>query len=184
MSKDIINNYVRQFSYYKSLADKAVAQVNEQEVFIEPADGSNSIAVIMKHIAGNMLSRWTDIFNTDGEKPWRNRDQEFEILNMNAQELQAYWEKGWDVLLETLESLSDNDLERIIYIRNMGHTLQEAIVRQICHYPYHIGQIVFVAKLMKGEAFTSLSVPKNASDAYNAEKFAKEKSRKHFTDDL
>jgi len=184
MARDNINNYIKQFGYYKDLADKAIQQINDLEVFQEPAPGSNSIAVIMKHMAGNMLSRWTDIFDTDGEKPWRERDQEFEIYDMKSTELRTYWEKGWSTLFTTMESLTDDELGKIIYIRNMGHTVQEAIVRQLCHYPYHVGQIVYVSKMIKGESFASLSVPKNASEAYNAEKFAKQKSRKHFTDDL
>jgi len=179
-----LKNYIRQFEYYKSLADKAMEQITADELFLLPAPHSNSVAVIVKHIAGNMLSRWTEIFTSDGEKEWRNREQEFDASDMNHAELMAYWEKGWATLFATLESMSDSDLERIIYIRNMGHTVQEAIIRQICHYPYHIGQIVYICKLLRGDKFNSLSIPKNQSKTYNKDKFDKEKSRKHFTEDL
>lgn len=175
--------FQKQFEYYKSLADKSIVQVDEAMLFKEVGEGSNSIAVIMKHIAGNMLSRWTNIFEEDGEKEWRQRDEEFIDRFSNKEELLAYWEKGWKRLFDTLKSLSEEDLERIIYIRNMGTSVHDAIIRQICHYPYHIGQIVFEAKLIKGDTFVSLSIPKGASKNYNEKRFNKEKSIRHFTDD-
>lgn len=179
-----IKNYIRQFEYYKSLADKAMEQITVEQLYLLPEPSSNSVAIIVKHIAGNMLSRWTDIFNSDGEKEWRLREQEFDASDMDHAKLMDYWEKAWATLFETLGSLSDSDLERIIYIRNMGHTVQEAIIRQICHYPYHIGQIVFICKMLRGQEFKSLSIPKGKSAEYNKEKFQKGKSKKHFTDDL
>jgi len=181
----IVANYKRQFWYYKGLAEKAIVQISDEQLFYVPADGSNSVAIIMKHIAGNMLSRWTDIFSTDGEKEGRQRDQEFEISEeMDKAVLLAYWDKAWARLELTLDSITDGDLEKIVHIRNTGHTVQEAIIRQICHYPYHIGQIVYACKLLTGEKFHSLSIPIGESKAYNSEKFAKAKSRKHFTEDL
>jgi len=182
--KTIVNNYRKQFEYYKSLADKTIAQLSSEQLLIEYGPNSNSIAVIMKHIAGNLKSRWTNIFTTDGEKEWRNREQEFVLADMSISELKVYWEDSWGVLFATLDSISDTDLNTIIYIRNMGHTVQEAIVRQVSHYPYHVGQIVFAGKIILGDKFKSLSIPKGASATYNAEKFAKDKSIKHFTDDL
>lgn len=180
----VIASYRKQFEYYKSLADKTVAQLSADQLIIVHGDGGNSIAVIMKHIAGNLQSRWTDIFTTDGEKNWRNRDAEFELGDMSMPDLMQYWEESWQVLFDTLESISDADLNKIIYIRNMGHTVQEAIVRQVSHYPYHVGQIVFGGKGLLGEEFKNLSIAKGASATYNSDKFAKEKSIKHFTEDL
>lgn len=184
MSTSMIANYRTQFHYYKTLADKAIAQLADEQVLEVPGAGSNSIAIAMKHVAGNMLSRWTDIWTTDGEKDWRHRDEEFLLRGMSVAEVKAYWEKGWECLMTTLDSLTDADLKRLIYIRNMGHTVQEAIVRQLCHYPYHVGQIVYIAKLLKGPSFQSLSIPVGKSESYNADKFAKDKTRKHFTEDL
>ncbi len=179
-----IENYTLQFEYYKSLADKATNQVTEQQLFQVPGSNSNSIAIIMKHISGNQLSRWTDIFNTDGEKEWRHRDQEFMINEWNHKEVLTYWNKGWTVLFDTLRTLSDSDLEKVIYIRNIGHTVQEAIVRQLCHYSYHVGQIVFLARMMVGDDFTSLSIPKGKSTEYNSNKFGSPKEKGHFTDEF
>ena len=131
-----------------------------------------------------MLSRWTNFLTEDGEKEWRNRDDEFEDTYSSKEEMFAYWEEGWQCLLNTLNLLEAKDLEKIIYIRNQGHTVLEAINRQLAHYPYHIGQIVYIAKLLKGDNWKSLLIPKGKSKIYNQEKFSKEKERKHFTDEL
>ena len=180
----MIDIYKKKFEYYKSLADDSIAQLDDDSLFVSSHEDSNSIAIIMKHMAGNMLSRWTNIFTEDGEKPWRNRDREFIDTFENVNDLKAYWEKGWNCLFTTLNSLVEADLEKIIYIRNMGHSINEAFVRQLCHYSYHVGQIVFASKQLKGEGFKSLSIPKNSSSDYNKSKFAKDKRREHFTDDL
>jgi len=179
-----IEVYKKQFSYYKFLAEKSIEQLEDKTLFEVVGEGTNSIAVIMKHISGNLLSRWTNIFEEDGEKEWRERDEEFIDRFEGKADLMEYWNKGWLVLFDTLNELEDLDLEKIIYIRNMGCTVHDAIIRQICHYPYHIGQIVFLAKLIKGESFISLSIPKGESTTYNAERFKKDKSIKHFTDDV
>jgi len=139
--------------------------------------------VIVQHLAGNMLSRWTDFLTTDGEKEWRNRDNEFNEVITTKEDLIQYWNKGWNCFFDAINPLTDNDLSTIIYIRNEGHTVMEAINRQLAHYPYHIGQIVFYAKMLKKTEWNSLSIPKNKSNSYNAEKFSKEKSIKNFTDD-
>ena len=175
--------YIKQFNYYKELAEKSIDQLEDQQLFEVVGDGTNSIAVIMKHISGNMLSRWTNIFEEDGEKEWRERDEEFIDRFGSKDELLAYWKKGWDTLFNTLDAIDDGDLDRIVYIRNMGCSVHDAIIRQICHYPYHIGQIVYVSKLLKGPSFTSLSIPIGESKTYNSKRFDKEKSLKHFTDD-
>src|ERR1700744_1436822 len=170
----------KQFLYYKKLADQAMQQLEEKQWFIQPNENSNSIAVIVKHMAGNMLSRWTDFLTTDGEKPWRKRDDEFENDISDKDQLLKLWEQGWKVFSDTLNSLNETDLQRIIYIRNEGHTVMEAINRQLAHYPYHVGQIVYAAKLLKQAEWNTLSIAKNKSNDYNADKFSKEKQRKHF----
>ncbi len=169
------------FRYYKSLGDKSIAQLSDEQLHHEPP-GSNSMAIIMKHLSGNMLSRWTDFLTSDGEKTWRNREQEFEDSFNNREELMAYWEKGWSCLFEALEGLKPNDLNRIIYIRNEGHTVVEAIHRQLAHYASHVGQLVYLAKMLKKDDWQSLSIPKGQSQSFNTEKFQKEKAQRHFTD--
>lgn len=173
----------KQFLYYKTLGEKAFEQIEPEQLFVFLNENTNSIAVIVKHLSGNMLSRWTDFLTTDGEKEWRNRDDEFEESITTKEELLAFWNKGWECFLTTLNTLETNHLSQIIYIRNEGHTVIEAINRQLAHYPYHIGQIVFYAKLLKESEWNSLSIPKNNSTAYNAAKFLKEKTIKNFTDE-
>ena len=170
--------------YKRQLGDQTFNQLDEQQFFQLPAGVDNSIAILIHHIAGNMLSRWTNFYTEDGEKPWRNRDKEFTNVFATKQEAISFWEKGWACLLEIIDSLTEDDLKRIVYIRNQGHTVVEAINRQLCHYSYHIGQLVFLGKSLQGEKWQSLSIPKNKSDQYNLGKFSKDKHRGHFTDDL
>ncbi|CAM1366417.1 DUF1572 family protein [Tenacibaculum xiamenense] len=184
MENSYLSSVVKQANYYKKLGDETLNRLTEEQLFYTPDSLSNSIAIIVKHIAGNMLSRWTNFLTEDGEKDWRNRDSEFVNSFASKKEVVLYWEKGWNCFLAALNSLSSNDLEKIIHIRNQGHTVTEAINRQLCHYPYHIGQIVFLGKLILKENWKSLSIPKNQSETYNKEKFNQKKSRKHFTDDL
>ncbi|WP_343705824.1 DUF1572 family protein [Flavobacterium sp.] len=173
----------KQFLYYKMLGEKAIDQLEPSQLFVSFNDDTNSIATIVKHISGNMLSRWTDFLTSDGEKEWRNRDSEFENDLQSKEDVLEVWNKGWICLENALESLKPEQLSEIIYIRNEGHTVIEAINRQLTHYPYHVGQIVFYAKQLKNSEWNSLSIPKNKSGNYNAEKFAKEKEIKNFTDD-
>ena len=173
----------KEFGYYKLLGEKTFSQLTDEQLFIEANSESNSIATIVKHLRGNMLSRWTDFLTSDGEKEWRNRDSEFEETISTKEELLITWNKGWDCFFNAIDSLTPDQLTTIIYIRNEGHTVIEAINRQLAHYPYHIGQMVFYAKMLKQSEWTSLSIPKNKSNSYNADKFAKEKSIKNFTDD-
>lgn len=173
----------KQFLYYKTLGEKAMTQLKDEQLFISLNEDTNSIAVIVKHLHGNMLSRWTDFLTSDGEKDWRKRDDEFVDTYQSKEELMAKWNEAWDCLFNAINPLRPEQLTEIIYIRNEGHTVLEAINRQLAHYPYHIGQIVFYAKLLKKTEWDSLSIPKNKSGDYNAEKFAKEKSIKNFTDD-
>lgn len=173
----------KQFLYYKTLAEKAMAQLQPEQLFVSLNEDTNSIAVIVNHLSGNMLSRWTDFLTSDGEKDWRDRDSEFEDRLAAKDEVIAAWDKGWQCLFDAIDALRPEQLGQIIYIRNEGHTVLEAINRQLAHYPYHVGQIVFYAKLLKKTAWDSLSIPKNASREYNSDKFSREKSVKHFTDD-
>lgn len=179
-----LTSIVKQFQYYKSLGDKTFEQLNFEELQKEFLKDSNSISIIVKHMVGNMLSRWTNFLTEDGEKTWRHRDAEFEDTYKTKETLITQWDKGWECLFGAITPLSEIDLERIIYIRNQGHTVTEAINRQLAHYAYHVGQIVFLGKLNKGEHWQSLSIPKGNSSKYNEEKFSKEKTKKHFTDDL
>jgi hypothetical protein len=184
MKNSFLQSSIKQFEYYKLLAEKAIAQLTEDQLFWQPDAESNSIAIIINHIAGNMLSRFTDFMTRDGEKQWRNRDAEFETPVDNYQQLMIKWGNAWQCLMNAVNSLTEDDLEKIIYIRNDGHTVTEAINRQLAHYPYHVGQIVYIAKMLKGGEWQSLSIPKNKSADYNSRKFNNEKNRRHFTDDL
>lgn len=178
----ILQSSLRQFRYYKSLADKAIAQVSDDSLFWQASPESNSIAILVQHLAGNMLSRWTDFLETDGEKPWRNRDAEFEQQLNTRTALLEYWEKGWHCLFDALSPLAEADLQRIVYIRNEGHTVEEAILRQLCHYPYHVGQIVFLAKMaVETGHWQTLSIARNHSSVYNDNKFSEDKGIRHFT---
>lgn len=183
MHTEYLESTLKQFDYYKMLAEKTFVQLSDEQLFWRYNETSNSIAIIVKHLSGNMLSRWTDFLNSDGEKEWRKRDAEFENDWTTRQQMLDYWNKGWTVFLNTLGSLKPEDLDKIVYIRNQGHTVLEAINRQLAHYPYHIGQIVLIGK-MCNEQFQTLSIAKGQSDTFNAQKFARAKERGHFTDDF
>jgi uncharacterized damage-inducible protein DinB len=169
----IIQNYLddacSSLRAYKKLADKAVEQLKDEEFFVTIDEGSNSVAVVMKHMAGNMFSRWTDFLTSDGEKPDRNRDMEFVIEPQTTKDdLLAYWERGWACVFEALEPLRPEDFEKKVMIRGEEHTIVQAINRQLMHYSYHVGQIVFLAKHFRSAEWQSLSIPKNRSAEFNA----------------
>lgn len=172
------------FLYYKKLADNTLVQLNDEQLFWQYNTESNSIAVLLQHISGNMLSRFTDFLTTDGEKDWRDRDAEFEMKDRDSSRIIAKWENSWEVLFENLTQLKEDDLEKIVYIRNEGHTVIEAINRQLMHYPYHIGQIVMLGKMLTAANWRTLSIPKGASKNYNDEKFAQEPHFALFTDEM
>jgi len=180
-----MQNYLKsvrlQFQYYRKLGDRSLAQLNDEQLFWTSNANDNSIGVMVKHLWGNMLSRWTDFLTTDGEKEWRQRDAEFEADIKDRQELLAKWNEGWDCLFTALDSINEGNFDSVVYIRNQGHSIVEAVNRQLAHYAYHVGQIVFLAKMMQGEDWQSLSIAKGASKDYNAEKFAQEKRQEHFT---
>jgi hypothetical protein len=170
MDNAYLSSVLGQFRHYKSLGEGAMNQAADADLCWKPDETSNSIAVIVKHVSGNMLSRWTDIFETDGEKEWRNRDAEFVGDIETRDDLMDVWERGWRCLFSTLESLTEKDLERIIYIRGEAHTVVSAINRQLAHYPYHVGQMVYIVK-MRAAGWSSLSIPLHQSEAFNREKF-------------
>lgn len=174
----------KQFQYYKLLGDKTFAQLKDDELFWQYNEASNSIGIIVKHCWGNMLSRWTNFLTEDGEKTWRQREAEFEADIQTRVELLEKWEAGWTCLFTALESVNEDNFDQIIYIRNQGHTITEAINRQLAHYAYHIGQIVFIGRMIKNENWQSLSIPKGKSKEFNAKKFAEDKKRGHFTDEF
>jgi len=174
----------KQFEYYKNLADRTFLQLTTEQLFWKYNEESNSIATLVSHLAGNMLSRWTDFLSSDGEKEWRDRDAEFDAYRFTTrEELLAYWESGWRCLFDALASVNPEDLERIIFIRHQGHTVTEAINRQLAHYPYHVGQIVMIGKMMTDTAWQSLSIPRGGSQEYNQVKFSTDKHLEHFTDE-
>ena len=183
-NNDYLNSVIKQFEYYKSLGDKAFAQVSDEHLFWQSHEDSNSIATIVKHLWGNMLSRWTDFLTSDGEKEWRNRDAEFEGDFSSREALMEKWNEGWQCLFDAIKPLTDDDLEKEIYIRNMGQTVTEAINRQLAHYAYHVGQVVFIGKMIQNDQWISLSIPKGASQKYNDQKFAQPKHTEHFTDEF
>lgn len=184
MKTDYLSSVTKQFEYYKLLGDKTIAQLPADKLTWQTNQESNSIATIIKHLSGNMLSRWTDFLTSDGEKDWRNRDAEFDNNILTKEMIIKTWEEGWKCFLDTLKNLKEDDLEKIIYIRNQGHTVLEAINRQLAHYPYHVGQMVFIGKMLLNENWQSLSIPRGNSNNYNAEKFSQEKNRTHFTDEF
>ena len=155
------------FRYYKKLGERAMAQCPEEALFTTLDTESNSIAIIVKHMVGNMRSRWTDFLTTDGEKPDRNRDTEFEDSPTTRAELMELWERGWKLLFGALEPLSDADLTGTITIRTEPHSVTQAINRQVAHYSYHVGQIVYLARHFAGDKWQTLTIPKKKSAEFN-----------------
>ena len=183
MDKDYMTSVKKQFEYYKVLGERTFVQLNDEQLFWQYNVESNSIAIIVKHLWGNMMSRWTDFLTSDGEKEWRQREAEFDADIKDRAEMMDKWNKGWTCLFDALNGLSPNDMTRIIYIRNLGHTVYEALHRQLAHYSYHVGQITYIGRMVKGSEWQSLSIPRGQSKAYNENKFAQGKRREHFTDE-
>ena len=162
-----LESVIKRFKEYKALGDKTFEQLNDADMLFQPNEASNSIAVIIQHLHGNMLSRWTGFLTEDGEKEWRNRDEEFEAHNFSKQQLLEKWNEGWNVFLHALESLKEEDLLKTITIRTQPLTVVDAINRQMAHYSYHVGQIVYIGKWIKSNEWTSLSIPKGSSQQFN-----------------
>ncbi|HZR67012.1 MAG TPA: DUF1572 domain-containing protein [Terriglobales bacterium] len=177
-STSYIEDSLSLFRYYKKLGEGAMEQVSDEQLFTAFDEEMNSIAIIAKHMAGNMRSRWTDFLTSDGEKPDRNRDSEFVAPPKTREELMRLWNDGWSRVFEALEPLSDSDLDRKVFIRGEAHSVMQAINRQIAHYSYHCGQMIFLAKQLKGTAWKSLSVPRNKSAEFNKRVLAGEASQR------
>jgi len=171
MQGNYLDSAKKQFSQYKALGEKSMAQIPEEKLFWQINEQSNSVSTIVKHLWGNMRSRFTDFLTSDGEKSWRKRESEFEN-DLNSRDLlMARWNEGWECLLSALDELQEKDLLSIVSIRHEKHTVTEALNRQLTHYAYHVGQIVFLAKVISGQNWKSLSILRGQSDQFNAEKF-------------
>jgi len=178
IAKDYLETVIRRLKYYKDLGDKTFEQLNDNDFHYQPDEGTNSIAIIIQHMAGNMLSRWTNFLTEDGEKEWRQRDDEFEIHNYSKHQLLERWQQGWDCFLKAIEPLGKKELKQTITIRQEPLTVINAINRQLAHYPYHVGQIVLLGKMIKKQDWKSLSIPKGDSQQYNSSAEIKDPSKK------
>jgi hypothetical protein len=178
IGKEYLVTVIRRVKYYKDLCEKAFEQLDEKDLHFRPNEESNSIAIIVQHLTGNMLSRFSNFLTEDGEKEWRQRDDEFEIHHYSKQQVLALWEKGWKCFLDAMGSLTEDDLLKTIYIRKEALTVIDAINRQLAHYPHHIGQILFIGKMIKGKEWKSLSIPKGQSMQYNQTNEVKDPAKK------
>ncbi|WP_462252873.1 DUF1572 family protein [Ferruginibacter sp.] len=167
IEKSFLQSAIKRLAYYKDLGDKTFAQLTDADFHYQPNEASNSIAIIIQHTAGNMLSRWTDFLTSDGEKEWRNRDTEFEEQHLSKKQLIDLWEKGWQCLLDALNALAEDDLLKTIYIRSESLLVVDAVNRQLAHYPYHVGQIIYVAKTITNNNWQNLSIAKGNSSQFN-----------------
>ena len=183
MITSYLESVKQQFNYYKTVGEKTFTQLEDADLFWQFNPESNSIAITVNHLWGNMMSRWTDFLTSDGEKPWRERDLEFEDVVRDRETMMAKWEEGWQCVFSALDSIDETNFDTLVYIRNQGHTIVEAVNRQLAHYAYHMGQIVYIGRMVKGNEWKSLTIPKGESKAFNAEKFAQPKARRHFTED-
>lgn len=166
LEQGFLKDAIKRFRYYKELGDKTFEQLEEADFLYQPSTESNSIAVIIQHLYGNMLSRWTNFLTEDGEKVWRIRDREFEEIKHNKEEILSLWNLGWSCIFNTLESLTTADLTKTVTIRTEPLTVYDAILRQLAHYPYHVGQIVYLGRMVTNENWKSLSIPKGNSETY------------------
>ncbi|PZR26715.1 MAG: hypothetical protein DI535_13445 [Citrobacter freundii] len=179
LAVEYLQTAIRRFKQHKDLGDRTFAQLSDADFHYRPTKESNSIAVIIRHVSGNMLSRWTNFLTEDGEKEWRDRDGEFAgVISYSKQELIDLWEKGWTCLLDTLSSLTGEDLLKTVYIRREPLTVIDAINRQLAHYPSHVGQIVYIGRMIRGEEWQSLSIPVGGSEEYNQSDGIKDPSKK------
>jgi hypothetical protein len=166
--RDVVGAIEGEYRRYKALGESTLAQLDDHAVCRVPAPDSNSVAVVLWHVAGNLESRFTDFLTSDGEKPWRDRDDEFEERIVSRAEAVAKWDRGWAVVLDALRPLSDEDLLRRVTVRGQSLSVAEALARSLAHTAYHVGQIVFLGKMWQGTGWTCLSIPRGASRAYNA----------------
>lgn len=173
INANYIKSIQKQFRDYKNLGNKTIDSLSEEQLHWKYNDESSSAATIINHIVGNMFSRWTNFYIEDGEKEWRQRDAEFTSSTKTKEELLEHWEEGWNCLFNIIDNLTEENLTKIIKIRNEDHTVIDAIHRQLAHYPYHIGQLIYIAKMLKNNDWKSLSIPRNKSDEFNKKAFNK-----------
>ncbi len=159
-ASDFLNSCIKRYEEYKALGDRTFEQLEEADMQFQPNDASNSIAIIIRHMHGNMMSRWTNFLTEDGEKEWRKRDEEFETNQFSKQQLIELWEEGWKTVLDALRSLQEEDLVKTITIRKQPLTVTDAILRQLAHYSSHVGQLMYIGKMCRNEDWKSLSLPK------------------------
>lgn len=178
LANEFISTVIRRLKYYKDLGDKTFDQLEEADFRFQPNNESNSIAIIIHHMAGNMLSRWTNFLEEDGEKSWRTRDAEFTAQDFTREQLIHLWEEGWKCFFEAIQSLTKTQLKQTITIREEPLTVMDAINRQMAHYPYHIGQIIYIAKILKDKSWKNLSIPRGASQLYNNANGVKDPAKK------
>ncbi len=174
-SQHFIETIRFEFLRTKQLAEKALVQLNDDEFQKQISPESNSVQIIVQHISGNMISRWTDFFTSDGEKEWRKRDEEFETQDISRNELMKQWEKGWKILFASLEMVTTEHLQQDVFIRKEALTVTQALLRQLSHYSYHVGQIVQLAKKWRGDKWNSLSIPKNKSGEHQTGSYKEER---------
>jgi hypothetical protein len=179
IGKEYLVTAIKRLKYYKELGEKTFDQLETKDFHYAPNTESNSIAVIVQHVVGNMLSRFTNFLTEDGEKDWRKRDDEFEIHDFSKQQLIELWNEGWQCCLHALESLTDNDLLKTVYIRKEPLSVIDAINRQLAHYSYHIGQIVYLGRIIKDKEWKNLSIPKGHSNQYNIGDQVKDPAKKY-----
>lgn len=172
-AQNYLESVIHQFNYYKSIGERTIAQLTDEQLFWQYNEESNCVAMIVQHLSGNMLSRFTDFLTSDGEKEWRNRDTEFQASVNSRDALLAKWNEGWQCLFDAISPLTGQDLDKIVKIRTEEHTVAEAINRQLAHYPYHIGQIVYIGKMLTGDNWNSLTIPRGKSGAFNDKMFRK-----------
>ncbi len=184
MEKEYLDSIRKQFEYYKVLGERTIDQLDDSELFWQYNDESNSIAIIVNHLWGNMMSRWTDFLTSDGEKEWRERDKEFESVIKSREELFEKWQEGWACLFSALDSLNKENFGTEVFIRNQSHSIIDAVNRQFAHYSYHIGQLVYLGRMIKAEKWKSLTIPKGKSAEFNKAKFFRGKHDGHFSDDI
>jgi hypothetical protein len=178
LGKEYLTTVIKRLKYYKDLGEKTFEQLEENDFNYLPASESNSIAIIVQHLAGNMLSRFTNFLTEDGEKEWRQRDDEFEVHNYSKQQVIDLWNKGWECVFHALDTLTEDDLLTVIYIRKEPMSVIDAINRQLAHYPYHIGQIVYIGHMIRNKDWKSLSIPKGQSQQYNSSDRIKDPAKK------
>jgi hypothetical protein len=179
IGSEYLATVIKRLKYYKELGEKTFDQLTDTDFHFQSNPETNSIAIIIQHMSGNMLSRWTNFLVEDGEKEWRQRDDEFEIHKYNKQQLLVLWQKGWDCFLNALQVLNENDLLKIIQIRKEALTVVDAINRQLAHYCYHIGQVIHIAKIIKDNQWQNLSIPRGHSQTYNSSDSIKDPAKKY-----